>query len=192
MTLGIRSPTHSTKARRLEGEQQAEVPDLCEEKTDRAVGAAETAHLRSGAGSACPAESLQPGHALAGERKQRPPSLEDAYMQGMLAIEVDFLPPSLRVVRVGDQLQLECGLAKPVIIDNGTEFNSRLRSTRGPRESKSALRLRTARTSWNCPVRARAAGFPAKLETSKHPKDDIPSGHDRLSARSISAELAPD
>ncbi len=63
--------------------------------------------------------------ALAGGRRLRTLSIEDAYTREMLAIEVDTSLPSQRVVRVLDRLQLERGLPERIVIDNGTEFTAK-------------------------------------------------------------------
>jgi len=64
--------------------------------------------------------------ALSSGRKVRTLSIEDAYTREMLVIEVDTSLPALRVVRVLDKLRLERGLPVRIVIDNGTEFTSRV------------------------------------------------------------------
>jgi putative transposase len=63
--------------------------------------------------------------ALASGRKLRTLSIEDEYTRELLAIEVDTSLPSLRVVRVLDQLRRERGLPERIVIDHGTEFTSK-------------------------------------------------------------------
>jgi len=63
--------------------------------------------------------------ALAGGRKFRTLSIEDAYTREMPVIEVDTSLPALRVVRVLEKLRLERGLPERIIIDHGTEFTSK-------------------------------------------------------------------
>lgn len=63
--------------------------------------------------------------ALAGGRRFRTLSIEDAYTREMLVIEVDTSLPAQRVVRVLERLQLERGLPERIVIDNGTEFTSK-------------------------------------------------------------------
>jgi putative transposase len=63
--------------------------------------------------------------ALAGGRKVRTLSIEDAYTRELLAIEVDTSLPALRVVRVLEKLRVERGLPVRIVIDNGTEFTSK-------------------------------------------------------------------
>ena len=63
--------------------------------------------------------------ALAGGRRFRTLSVEDAYTREMLSIEVDTSLPALRVVRVLERLRLTRGLAERIVIDNGTEFTSK-------------------------------------------------------------------
>jgi putative transposase len=63
--------------------------------------------------------------ALAGGRKVRTLSIEDAYTRELLAVEVDTSLPALRVVRVLERLHRERGLPERIVIDNGTEFTSK-------------------------------------------------------------------
>ena len=63
--------------------------------------------------------------ALAGGRKVRTLSIEDAYTRELLTVEVDTSLPALRVVRVLDKLRMERGLPERIVIDNGTEFTSK-------------------------------------------------------------------
>jgi putative transposase len=63
--------------------------------------------------------------ALAGGRKFRTLSIEDAYTREMAIIEVDTSLPALRVVRVLERLRLERGLPERIVIDHGTEFTSK-------------------------------------------------------------------
>ena len=63
--------------------------------------------------------------ALAGGRKFRTLSIEDAYTREMPVIEVDTSLPALRVVRVLEKLRLERGLPERIVIDHGTEFTSK-------------------------------------------------------------------
>ena len=63
--------------------------------------------------------------ALAGGRKFRTLSIEDAYTREMPTIEVDTSLPALRVVRVLERLRLERGLPERIVIDHGTEFTSK-------------------------------------------------------------------
>jgi putative transposase len=63
--------------------------------------------------------------ALAGGRKVRTLSIEDAYTRELLVVEVDTSLPALRVVRVLDKLGAEHGLPEQIVIDNGTEFTSK-------------------------------------------------------------------
>jgi putative transposase len=64
--------------------------------------------------------------ALAGGRKFRTLSIEDAYTREMPIIEVDTSLPALRVVRVLERLRLKRGLPARIVIDNGTEFTSKV------------------------------------------------------------------
>ena len=56
--------------------------------------------------------------ALAGGRRFRTLSIEDAYTREMPVIEVDTSLPALRVVRVLEKLRLERGLPERIVIDN--------------------------------------------------------------------------
>ena len=63
--------------------------------------------------------------ALAGGRKYRTLSIEDAYTREMPIIVVDPSLPALRVVRVLEKLRLERGLPERIVIDPGAEFPSK-------------------------------------------------------------------
>jgi putative transposase len=63
--------------------------------------------------------------ALAGGRRFRTLSIEDAYTREMPVVEVDTSLPALRVVRVLERLRLERGLPERIVIDHGTEFTSK-------------------------------------------------------------------
>jgi len=54
--------------------------------------------------------------ALAGGRKFRTLSIEDAYTRELPVIEVDASLPALRVVRVLEKLRLECGPPERIAI----------------------------------------------------------------------------
>lgn len=64
--------------------------------------------------------------ALANGRKLRTLSIEDAFTRELLAIEVDTSLPALRVVRVLEQLRERGSLPQEIVIDNGTEFTSKV------------------------------------------------------------------
>ena len=64
--------------------------------------------------------------ALASGRKFRTLNLMDGYTRQALAIEVDTSLPGARVVRVLEGLRERCGLPQQIVVDNGTEFTSRV------------------------------------------------------------------
>jgi putative transposase len=63
---------------------------------------------------------------LASGRKFRTLNLMDGYTREALAIEVDTSLPGARVVRVLEGLRERGGLPPQIVVDNGTEFTSRV------------------------------------------------------------------
>jgi putative transposase len=63
---------------------------------------------------------------LASGRKFRTLNLMDGYTRQALAIEVDTSLPGARVVRVLEGLRERGGLPQQIVVDNGTEFTSRV------------------------------------------------------------------
>jgi putative transposase len=63
---------------------------------------------------------------LASGRKFRTLNLMDGYTREAVAIEVDTSLPGARVVRVLEGLRERCGLPQQLVVDNGTEFTSRV------------------------------------------------------------------
>ena len=64
--------------------------------------------------------------ALASGRKFRTLNLMDGYTRQALAIEADTSLPGARVVRVLEDLRERRGLPQQIVVDNGTEFTSRV------------------------------------------------------------------
>jgi putative transposase len=101
--------------------------------------------------------------ALAGGRRFRTLSIEDAYTREMLSIEVDTSLPALRVVRVLERLRLTRGLAERIVIDNGTEFTSKAldqwayKNHVSCTSSRPAVRWRTATSNRSTAGSARSA-----------------------------------
>jgi putative transposase len=134
---------------RLEGEQQAGIPDLrgteaggARRKRRRRICAQARALLAAPVkrNETWTMDFLQ--DALATGLKVRTLSIEDAYTREMLAIEVDTSLPALRVVRVLNKLRDTRDLPLRIVIDNGTEFtskalaNSRIQKPKLPQLSK--------------------------------------------------------
>lgn len=64
--------------------------------------------------------------ALASGRKFRTLNLMDGYTREAVAIETDTSLPGARVVRVLEGLRARRGLPRQIVVDNGTEFTSRV------------------------------------------------------------------
>jgi putative transposase len=64
--------------------------------------------------------------ALASGRKFRTLNLMDGYTREAVAIETDTSLPGARVVRVLEGLRERRGLPRQIVVDNGTEFTSRV------------------------------------------------------------------
>ena len=63
---------------------------------------------------------------MASGRKFRTLNLMDGYTREAVAIEVDTSLPGARVVRVLEGLRERRGLPQQIVVDNGTEFTSRV------------------------------------------------------------------